>query len=127
MNRRITKTSIDESVSDHQEIVSLEENCPKVKRYLFLKGKERVKAKVLRGVLNNIVHVQGITKPKAIIRPSYEWNDNAKFVMTESLGTKNKFYLHGLLAKNFIGVKIYPTKPTSANFQVVRTYPKVQS
>ena len=127
MNRRITKTSIDESVSDHQEIVSLEENCPKVKRYLFLKGKERVKAKVLRGVLNNIVHVQGINKPKAIIRPSYEWDDNAKFVMTESLGTKNKFYLHGLLAKNFIGVKIAPTKPRDANFQVVRTYPKVQS
>jgi cysteine sulfinate desulfinase/cysteine desulfurase-like protein len=32
-----------------------------------------------------------------------------------------------LKARNVIGINIVPTRPTDANFKVLRSYPKVQS
>ena len=101
---RITKTSIDTSVSINNEIQILKQH-PMVQKYLLL----------------------GFKQPKAIVRPSHDWNDNAQFVMTQNLATKNKFHLHGLLAKNVIGINIVATRPRDANFQVRMTYPRVQS
>ena len=126
MNRRITKTSIDTSVSINNEIQILKQH-PKVQKYLLLEKKQKAFGSVIRGMMNDFVHVQGFKQPKAIVRPSHDWNDNAQFVMTQNLATKNKFHLHGLLAKNVIGINIVATRPRDANFQVRRTYPKVQS
>jgi len=126
MNRRITKTSIDTSVSINNEIQILKQH-PKVQKYLLLEKKQKAFGSVIRGMMNDFVHVQGFKQPKAIVRPSHDWNDNAQFVMTQNLATKNKFHLHGLLAKNVIGINIVATRPTDANFKVLRSYPKVQS
>jgi len=77
-------------------------------------------------MIKDFVHVQGIKQPKAIVRPIEDWSDNARFVMSDT-DNNNKLILHGLKAKNVVGVTVVPTRPTDANFRVMRSYPKVQS
>jgi len=125
MNRRITKTSIDISVSIANELATLKQH-PKVQEYLLLQKKQSAFGSVIRGMINDFVHVQGFSKPKAIVRPISDWHDNARFVMSET-DVNNRYLLHGLKAKNVIGINIVPTRPTNANFKVLRSYPKVQS
>ena len=125
MNRRITKTSIDTSVSIANELATLKQH-PKVQEYLLLQKKQSAFGSVIRGMINDFVHVQGFSKPKAIVRPISDWHDNAKFVMSET-DVNNRYLLHGLKAKNVIGINIVPTRPTDANFKVLRSYPRVQS
>ena len=125
MNRRITKTSIDTSVSIANELATLKQH-PKVQEYLLLQKKQSAFGSVIRGMINDFVHVQGFSKPKAIVRPISDWHDNARFVMSET-DVNNRYLLHGLKAKNVIGINIVPTRPTDANFKVLRSYPKVQS
>ena len=123
MNRRITKTSIDTSVSIANELAILKQH-PKVQEYLLLKKKHNAFGSVIRGMVGYFVHVQGSASPKAIVRPIEDWTDNARFVMSET-DVNNKYLLHGLKAKNVIGINIIPTPPTKANFRVMRSYPTV--
>jgi len=131
MKKLITKTSIDTSVSIANELEILKQH-PKVQEYLLLKKKHNAFGSVIRGMVENFVHVQGIKQPKAIVRPIEDWSDNARFVMSET-DVNNKYILQGLKAKNVIGINIIPTPPTDANFRVLRSYPtfnpypKVQS
>jgi hypothetical protein len=125
MNRPLTKTSIDTSVSIANELAILKQH-PKVQEYLLLQKKQSTFGSLIRGMIQDIVHVQGVKQPKAIVRPITDWSDNARFVMSDT-DDNNKLILHGLRAKNVIGVNIIPTRATDANFRVMKSYPKVQS
>ena len=125
MNRPLTKTSIDTSVSIANELAILKQH-PKVQEYLLLQKKQSTFGSLIRGMIQDIVHVQGVKQPKAIVRPITDWSDNARFVMSDT-DDNNKLILHGLRAKNVISVNIIPTRATDANFRVMRSYPKVQS
>tara|TARA_R110001592_G_scaffold31319_6_gene110520 strand:+ start:74 stop:451 length:378 start_codon:yes stop_codon:yes gene_type:complete len=125
MKKLITKTSIDTSVSIANELAILKQH-PKVQEYLLLQKKQSTFGSLIRNMIKDFVHVQGIKQPKAIVRPIEDWTDNARFVMSDT-DNNNKLILHGLKAKNVVGVTVVPTRPTDANFRVMRSYPKVQS
>ena len=125
MKKLITKTSIDTSVSIANELEVLKQH-PKVQEYLLLQKKQSTFGSLIRNMIKEFVHVQGIKQPKAIVRPIEDWSDNARFVMSDT-DDNNKLILHGLKAKSVVGVTVVPTRPTDANFRVMRSYPKVQS
>tara|TARA_R100000963_G_scaffold21314_1_gene14925 strand:- start:107 stop:484 length:378 start_codon:yes stop_codon:yes gene_type:complete len=125
MNKPLTKTSIDTSVSLDREIQILKQH-PMVKEYLLLEKKQRAIGSLIRGMIKDEVHVQGVKVPKAIVRPSDEWSDNARFVMRET-SVNNTILLHGL--RTMMNIRVVPTRARKANFMTVRSYPtyKVQS
>ena len=125
MKKIITKTSIDTSVSIANELEALKQH-PKVQEYLLLQKKQSTFGSLVRTMLKDFVHVQGIKQPKAIVRLIEDWSDNAQFVMSKT-DDDNKFILNGLKPKSVVGVTVVPTRPTDANFRVMRSYPKVQS